>query len=152
MLKHNGMFSTKKNYAQCPKHSGRNMSQCHIFLYKSHMVCLRVKPGSPRLEAWAMARAILCGYYIYRLFWHSTLVSIYYTTQFRWSEPVHCDVGFSARISAWRRRTVLFRNEARRCRSGTLYSTRQTLAGIAKLPFITHAGSLVDLDCPQSGC
>jgi hypothetical protein len=27
-----------------------------------------VKPGSPRLEACAMARAILCGYYIYRLF------------------------------------------------------------------------------------
>jgi len=42
---------------------------------------------------------------------------------------------FSARTSACVRRTILFRNQARRCRSGTPYSSRQTLCWDCQIAF-----------------
>ena len=49
-----GILTGVTIYRQYLKHHLRNMSQCHIFLYESHMVCVGLKPGSPRLEAWAL--------------------------------------------------------------------------------------------------
>lgn len=78
--------------------------------------------------------------FIIQLWYQSTTLR----TQFQCSEHVHCDirVRFSARRSACERQTVLFRNQAWRCRSGTLYSSRQTLCRDCQIAFHYTCGKL----------
>jgi len=102
------------------------------------MVCLGLKPGSPKVRSLSSVVTIFTACFIIQLWYHSTTLH----TQFQWSEPVHCDMRFSARISACERRTVLFRNQARRCRSGTLYSSRQTLCRDCQIAFHYTCGKL----------
>ena len=84
---------------------------------------------------------IFTACFIIHLWYQSTPLH----TQFQWSEPVRCNICFSSRTSACERRTVLFRNQARPCWSGTLYSSRQTLCRDCQIAFHYTCGKL-------SGC
>ena len=135
-----GTFTGVSIYRQCLKHSVTNMSQCHVFLYESHMVCIGLKPGSPRLEALALWLLYLPPVLSFNL------VSIYHTTYtISMVRTCSCAIRFSARTSACERRIVLFRNQARRCRSGTLYSSRQTLCRDCQIAFHYTCGKLSGL-------
>jgi hypothetical protein len=106
---------------------------------------LRISHGLPWVEtrvskvrSLISAVTILTACFFIQLWYQSTTLH----TQVEWSEPVHRDVRFFARTSACERRTVLFRNQARRCRSGTLYSSRQTLCRDCQIAFHYTCGKL----------
>jgi hypothetical protein len=106
---------------------------------------VRISRGLPWIEtrdskvrSLSSVVTIFTACFIIHLWYHSTTLH----TQFQWSDPVNCDVHFSARTSACEWRTVLLRNQARRCRSGTLYSSRQTLCRDCQIAFHYTCGKL----------
>ena len=62
-----GTFNGVTIYRQSLEHSGTNLSQCHIFLYKSHVVCLGLQLGSPRIEVYGTSYALWLLYLPYVL-------------------------------------------------------------------------------------